>query len=126
MKFLTANFYFKDSTTLIVLSDEGIYNNKTNDIRIRCDEIDKLIIKRMKGLLSESQAFEDLISKAQKKKTSTLPAVNKRIREIRSSLEEVNNMESDLQEGLLDPEKRRNKVFMDFLENLQIFECVAN
>ena len=32
MKFVTANFYFKDNTTLTVLSDEGIYNNKTLDI----------------------------------------------------------------------------------------------
>ena len=32
MKFVTANFYFKDNTTLIVSSDEGIYNNKTLDI----------------------------------------------------------------------------------------------
>ena len=32
MKFVEANFYFKDNTVLNVLSDEGIYNNKTLDM----------------------------------------------------------------------------------------------
>lgn len=32
MKFVEAIFYFKDSTTLRVLSDNGIYNNKTLDM----------------------------------------------------------------------------------------------
>ena len=32
MKFVEANFYFKDNTVLNVLSDEGTYNNKTLDM----------------------------------------------------------------------------------------------
>ena len=32
MKFVEATFYFKDGTVLIVLSDTGIYNNKTLDM----------------------------------------------------------------------------------------------
>lgn len=32
MKFVEANFYFKDKTVLNVLSDEGLYNNKTLDM----------------------------------------------------------------------------------------------
>ena len=32
MKFVEANFYFKDDTTLYVWSDTGIYNNKTLDM----------------------------------------------------------------------------------------------
>ena len=35
MKFVTANFYFKDNTTLIVTYDERIYNNKKLDILIK-------------------------------------------------------------------------------------------
>ena len=32
MKFVNAIFYFKDDTTLTILSDQGIYNNKTLDM----------------------------------------------------------------------------------------------
>ena len=32
MKFVEANFYFKDNTVLNVISDEGTYNNKTLDM----------------------------------------------------------------------------------------------
>ena len=32
MKFVEANFYFKDNTVLNVLSDKGTYNNKTLDM----------------------------------------------------------------------------------------------
>ena len=32
MKFVEANFYFKDNTVLNVLSDKGAYNNKTLDM----------------------------------------------------------------------------------------------
>lgn len=93
------------------------YYNKANDIRIRCDEIDKIIIDRVKSYLGNSKAFEELISKAQRKKSSDLPTVTKLIRDIKHKLDEVDKMEKDLQEGLLDSEKRRNKVFMDFLES---------
>ena len=33
MKFVEANFYFKDGTVLEVLSESGIYNNKTLDMK---------------------------------------------------------------------------------------------
>ena len=50
MKFVEANFYFKDNTILNVLSKEGIYNNKTLDMEFKKDVIAKY---------GESELFAD-------------------------------------------------------------------
>ena len=41
MKFVEANFYFKDDTILNVISKEGVYNNKTLDMEFKKDVIAK-------------------------------------------------------------------------------------
>ena len=68
MKFVEANFYFKDNTILTVLSETGIYNNKTLDMifegNVKADyEGSKLFAQKAdysntKGLLTISNKVE--------------------------------------------------------------------
>ena len=50
MKFVEVNFYFKDDTILNVLSDSGVYNNKT---------LDMLFEKNVKAFYEGSELFAD-------------------------------------------------------------------
>jgi len=50
MKFVEANFYFKDKTILNVISDEGLYNNKT---------LDMIFEKDVKAKYEGSKLFAD-------------------------------------------------------------------
>ena len=101
------------------------YYNRQNDVRIRCDELDKLIMKRMKEYLKKSDIFKELISKAQKKKSLNIPSINKVIRETRSKLDQISKTEVELQESLLTSENRkRGELFLDFIENR--LEAISN
>ncbi len=50
MKFVEVNFYFKDDTILNVISDSGVYNNKT---------LDMLFEKNVKAFYEGSKLFAD-------------------------------------------------------------------
>ena len=50
MRFVEVNFYFKDDTILNVISDSGVYNNKT---------LDMLFEKNVKAFYEGSELFAD-------------------------------------------------------------------
>ncbi len=63
MKFVVAKFYLKDDTVLIVVSDEGIYNNVTLDMNFKKNvKVDYLTHNLLSDSLSYSNSNAKLIA----------------------------------------------------------------
>ncbi len=63
MKFVVAKFYLKDDTVLIVVSDEGVYNNVTLDMNFKKNvKVDYLTHNLLSDSLSYSNSNAKLIA----------------------------------------------------------------
>jgi len=76
MKYVDATFYFKDDTILYVWSDEGIYNNKTLDMKFNGN---------LKGLYEGSELFAKKAEYSNSKSFLTIDE-NVKIKDIRGTM----------------------------------------
>ena len=80
MKYVNAVFYFKDNTTLFVVSDKGTYNNKS---------LDMVFEKNIKANYEDSELYGDKIVYLNSKKTLII-SENVKISDIRGICEQKN------------------------------------
>ena len=85
-------------------------------MRIRCDELDPIIAKRVKQFFLDKKAFAKMVRDAVEKRQTELPAIDARIGHVKKQIAEIEKTESDLQSKLLDGSKRNEPNFMQWLE----------
>lgn len=93
------------------------YHNKKNDVRIRCDEIDELILKRLNDYLSKEEAFVSLVKKAMNQRNRALPEIKSKILEVEQELKRIEKEESAIKMQLLITDQDNRKSVADWLES---------
>ncbi len=93
------------------------YYNAKHKMRTMCEDIDKLVLKRVKDYLCDSAVFKKLAETAIKQSQTELQKVDKEISDMKAELEKNDQAEDDLKKDLMDPEKRRSEKFMHWLED---------
>lgn len=93
------------------------YYNKTNSLRIRCDELDDLIIKRIASYLKQSDVFEKIVKAAYKKRQESLPYLNKKLLGLEHDLEGLLAQEEGLKKSLVGSVDDGHKMKVDGDEN---------
>jgi site-specific DNA recombinase len=93
------------------------YYNKKNDIRIAVDELDKLVLKRIKEYLIDDGVFNQLVKDAYSARANHLPTVNNKIKEIEIKLAEVEEEESSLKISLIESKGQGGKPFISWIES---------
>jgi len=91
MRFVEAVFYFKDGTTLNILSDKGTYNNKT---------LDMVFEKNVKAEYEGSELFGEKVEYSNDKKYLSI-SKNVRINDIRGTIV-ADKLFFDLEKQILD------------------------
>lgn len=81
------------------------YYNKNNSLRIRCDELDELVIKRLNEYLSFDDSFMGLVQKALSQKNEIVPKIKERIKELDKQLMAINKEDSVIKDKLLETDK---------------------
>lgn len=118
---LSRILYYEDGTPFTGESAKSgeyrYYYNGKHKIRLMCNEIDKLILSRIKEYLTNEDEFERLIAEAVKRGQDQLQKADDEIHELKAKLSKAIAAEGDLKNDLLDPEKRRSDKFMQWLEN---------
>lgn len=92
------------------------YYNKKNELRIRCDELDDLILKRLNDYLVNDDHFAGLIRKTNIQKNETLPKLRSRISELQKELKSIEAEENVIKGKLLVTDPIDQKIVMKFLE----------
>lgn len=92
------------------------YYNKKNQLRIRCDEIDDLVMKRLNDYLSKEEAFISLVKKAMTLKNKKLPEIKARICELEKDLTQIEKEEGGIKTQLLVTDGINHKGVMQWLE----------
>lgn len=92
------------------------YYNRRNNIRIRCDEIDPIIIGRIKSYFKGNQVFPKLVERAIRQRTSELPKIEAEISRLAKQLRAIDETNQDLRQQLLDKNRRTAPDFMEWLE----------
>lgn len=93
------------------------YYNKQHDLRIRCDEIDDLINKRLNDYLSNDEHFQKLILKSISQRSLEVPKINEQIRELEKSLKEISKQESGIKDKLMITTDMTNEVVLKWFED---------
>lgn len=89
------------------------YYNKNNSLRIRCDELDELVMKRLNEYLSHDESFMELVQKALSQKNDIVPKIKERIKELEAQLLACDKEDSVIKDKLLDTNK---EVVLKWLE----------
>lgn len=92
------------------------YYNKQHDIRIRCEELDRVILARLRDYLKKSPILDELLKKAQQERMSSLPTLNKQLRQIESEVAKLDELEHDLQLNLTSSEMPKGRALFEFIE----------
>ncbi|MBF0315285.1 MAG: recombinase family protein [Oligoflexia bacterium] len=87
-------------------------------LRVRCDELDKAIIDRIKSYLINSKTFEQMLETALKRRQLDLHKIESNLSSYRGKMAELEKKEQDLQEQFLNMENRekRSGEFLDWIE----------
>ncbi len=104
MKYVNAVFYFKDNTTLFVVSDKGTYNNKS---------LDMVFEKNIKANYEDSELYGDKIVYLNSKKTLII-SENVKISDIRGTMR-AEKLQFDLDKKTLDISSDENKINADII-----------
>lgn len=89
------------------------YHNRKHNIRIRCDEIDPIVTKKIKDYLKNTSKFEDILKKALKDRFDQIPKVDARIRGVKSQLLELQSDDDDLLKQYLELKRSRQDLGVD-------------
>jgi DNA invertase Pin-like site-specific DNA recombinase len=93
------------------------YYNKNNRLRIRCDEIDPVVAKRVKDYFLNKEIFAGMVDAALKKRQTELPKIDNQITQVKKVLKDLQDTENELKVSLLDKPQRDNPNFMAWLES---------
>lgn len=77
------------------------YHNKKNNIRIRCDELDGLVLKRLNEYLSNDEHFKSLVHKASTQKGEAIPSVKAKVSKLEKELQKIEKEEDGIKGQLL-------------------------
>jgi DNA invertase Pin-like site-specific DNA recombinase len=91
------------------------YHNRKNNLRIRCDEIEPAIVKRVKDYFIDNELFAKLVEKAIRNREEQLPRIDAEVQRVRKQLKDLEESEADLRRQLLDPEVRSRHDFVSWL-----------
>ncbi len=92
------------------------YYNKQHDLRVRCDEIDDLINKRLNDYLSNDEHFQKLILKSISQRSLEVPKINEQIKDLEKSLKEISKQESGIKDKLMITTDMTNEVVLKWFE----------
>lgn len=93
------------------------YYNSKNTLRIRCDEIDPLIVNRLREYFKESSIFEKLVDTAFRKKQESLPKIREEVSSLRAENKKLNNEEDKLKQSFLNLKEAATPEFMNWLQD---------
>ena len=91
------------------------YYNKQHKIRIRCDEIEPMILKEIKASFLNNEEFTHLVGEAIKRRQTELPKIESQIKEAQKRVKELDRTNNELRSQLSNPERRDKAGFMDWL-----------
>ncbi len=92
------------------------YHNKSNGIRIRCDELDGLVLKRLNEYLSNDEHFSSLVTKAMTKKSDDIPNYKSKIHKLEKELGRIEKEEGGIKGQLLVTHQEDQKIVSKWLE----------
>src|SRR5690606_38301870 len=93
------------------------YYNKKHGLRVRCDEIDPLIVSRVRTYFKGNEVFAKLVEQSLRRKEAELPKVESEILDTKRKLADVDATNSRLRQAMLDPERRDDPSFMPWLQD---------
>lgn len=91
------------------------YYNKHHNLRLRCEEIESLVIQDLRESFLQSDRFNQLVAEAVKRRQAELPRVEVQIREAQKKVKELETASNELRAQLANPERRSQTGFMDWL-----------
>lgn len=91
------------------------YHNRANNIRVRCDEIDPIIVDRAKAYFLNEDTFQIMVKNAVKRQEIELPKIEAEISKLQKEYRDLEKKEGDLSEKLISGDTSK-KNFMNFLE----------
>ncbi len=116
---LTSILFFSDGSKFGGQPAKGekyrYYFNKKNKTRIRCDEFDKVIIKRIKSYLKNIDLFESMVTKAVKGRCSKIPEINQEIAKCKAELNKLDRDKQNLRNKLLNSNINEDKGLVSLL-----------
>lgn len=92
------------------------YYCKGDGPNIRCDEIEKLVIDRIKAYFKGNEIFARLVENAIKKRIEELPKLDHEISRVQNALQSLEDENNSLRAELQERPKRERPGFMDWLE----------
>ncbi len=83
---------------------------------LACDEIEKIVIDRIKAYFKGNDIFTRLVEEAVKKRISELPRIDHEIGRIQKELQDLDDETRDLRNELREKSQRSKPAFMSWLE----------
>lgn len=77
------------------------YCNKKNKIRIRCEEIDDLVLRRLNEYLSNDSHFKSLVEKSKAQQSNSIPLIKARIAKLERDMKKIDKEEDGIKGRLL-------------------------
>jgi len=91
------------------------YYCKGEGPNVPCDEIEQMVIERIKAYFEDSDIFKRLVADAIEKRTEELPKIEQKIVRIKKEMQELEDENRDLVEQLREKSIRVQPGFMDWL-----------
>jgi DNA invertase Pin-like site-specific DNA recombinase len=92
------------------------YHNRKNDLRIRCDEIHPVVIKRIKTYLVGHPEFNERVEAAVLRRQTELPRLESRLSDIARKIKKIDEGEEALRNQLVEGIREGKAGFMVWLE----------
>lgn len=92
------------------------YHNKKNNIRIRCDELDQLVLRRLNDYLSNDVHFKSLVQKASTQRDDAVPSVKGKISKLEKELLKIEKEEDGIKGQLLVTAQEDKQLIHKWLE----------
>lgn len=93
------------------------YCNKKNKIRIRCEEIDDLVLKRLNEYLSNDSHFKSLVDKSLTQKNEAIPLLKAKIAKLQKELKKIEKEEDGIKGQLLVTNLDNQQIVHKWLED---------
>jgi site-specific DNA recombinase len=119
---LTNVLYHEDGTSFSGELGKGrnqdyrYYRNYCHNVRIRCDELSKVIVARVKRYFSDNELFESMVKDAIKKRQAGLPKIDREIKSILKKLSDLEINEKELSGQLITRKDKAGEMFFGWLE----------
>ncbi len=92
------------------------YYNDKHKLRVHCEELDKVVVNKIKATILDDSQFREMVKDATKRRQANLPALEEKIRDQEKVVADLEGASLHLREQLLDQQKRGQTGFMEWLE----------